>query len=112
MKQPLDLFPARIAIGMFYDQGKRVDVTMTPEFFRALRDVLQRIGGSGSDVSVDEALVETFTPLAISGNSDSGVTMDMVISAPVAAYIDQKVQEMVLMMMPRRNEMSEMTMGH
>lgn len=95
---------------MFYDQGKRVDVTMTPEFFRALRDVLTRIGGSGSDIQIDEALVETFAPLAVSGGSSDSVSMDMVIAAPVAAYIDQKVQEMVLQMMPRRDDMSEMTM--
>lgn len=39
----LNLFPARVAIGTVQSNG---DVLMTPEFFRALSDLLQRVGGA------------------------------------------------------------------
>ncbi len=50
MINPLALFPQRIAIGKVNIGGRGQDVFMTPEFFRALRDVLQRLGGPSSDV--------------------------------------------------------------
>jgi hypothetical protein len=50
MNNPLALFPQRIAIGKVNIGGRGQDVFMTPEFFRALRDVLQRLGGPSSDV--------------------------------------------------------------
>jgi len=50
----LNLFPARVAIGTVRDDGF---VMMTPEFFRALTDLLQRVGGpSGNDMGELEAL--------------------------------------------------------
>lgn len=46
----LNLFPARVAIGTVMIDGQPADVMMTPEFFRALSDLLQRVGGpSGPD---------------------------------------------------------------
>lgn len=42
----LNLFPARVAIGRVSDQnGQQRDVFMTPEFTRALSDLLTRVGG-------------------------------------------------------------------
>lgn len=50
----LNLFPARVAIGTLQPNG---DVLMTPEFFRALTDLLQRVGGpTGTNADEMEAL--------------------------------------------------------
>ncbi len=48
----LNLFPARVPIGTVNVNGVPTSVLMTPEFFRALSDLLQRVGGvSGVDLS-------------------------------------------------------------
>lgn len=44
----LNLFPARVPIGRATISGQSVDVLMTPEFSRALSDLLERVGGTSS----------------------------------------------------------------
>lgn len=54
MPTKLNLFPARVPIGRFMDaSGKSVDVLMTPEYARALGDLMVRVGGP-SAFSTDE----------------------------------------------------------
>lgn len=49
MANPLNLFPARVPIGRATGpDGRTVDVLMTPEFARALSDLLDRVGGPSS----------------------------------------------------------------
>lgn len=45
----LSLFPVRVPIGRYTDAaGKSYDVLMTPEFSRALSDLLKRVGGTNA----------------------------------------------------------------
>lgn len=47
MPTSLNLFPVRVPFGRFTDAaGKNYDVLMTPEFARALSDLMKRIGGT------------------------------------------------------------------
>src|ERR1044071_5798540 len=46
----LNLFPARVPIGYADSNGQ---VLMTPEFFRALTDLLQRVGGPSAPDNAD-----------------------------------------------------------
>lgn len=50
MTSPLALFPQRIAIGKVNVGGRDTPVHISPEFFRALQDVLRRVGGPSSEV--------------------------------------------------------------
>lgn len=86
MSDPLSLFPARIAIGMFDAGGKVQRVQMTPEFFRALRDVLSRLGGSASDSDSSDVLADVFSPFMGGTSDESG--MDVMISVPVVPDSD------------------------
>lgn len=53
----LNLFPARVAIGRVTDAaGKTYDVLMTPEFSRALADLMLRVGGVSS-MNLDELVM-------------------------------------------------------
>ncbi len=49
----LNLFPVRSAIGRAQINGQSFDVLMTPEFSRALSDLLVRVGGSDGMNSSD-----------------------------------------------------------
>ena len=50
----LNLFPVRVPIGRVVDEtGKTHDVLMTPEFSRALSDLLERVGGE-EGIGTDE----------------------------------------------------------
>lgn len=61
----LDLFPALVAIGHYTDaSGRRVPVFLSPEFGRALQQVLERIGG---------ATGPSITDLATADDEDSGL---------------------------------------
>lgn len=56
MPNPLNLFPARVPIGRVTDDaGRSFDVVMTPEFSRALSDLLVRVGGSNGMGNADLA---------------------------------------------------------
>lgn len=62
MNSPLQLFPQRIAIGKVSVGGRDQHVYMTPEFYRALREVLSRIGGSSSDTpDINQVFFEAVT---------------------------------------------------
>lgn len=50
MTSPLALFPQRIAIGKVNVGGRDMPVHITPEFFRALQELLRRVGGESSEV--------------------------------------------------------------
>ncbi len=68
MNNPLAFFPARIAIGDI--RGTRV--FMTTEFYRALQDVLRRLGGSSSEVpDLDQLFMENIMAPAAGMDSDA-----------------------------------------
>ncbi len=51
----LDLFPSRAIIGYANFNGQRVPIEISPEFYRALRALVSRVGGaSGGDVAQSE----------------------------------------------------------
>lgn len=57
----LSLFPVRVPIGRATDaNGRRYDVLMTPEFARALSDLLARVGGEDGMGSEDIARLAAF----------------------------------------------------
>lgn len=61
----LNLFPARVPTGWFRGpDGKNVDVFATPEFFRALSAVFDRIGGSNGIANDELALFTILAPVA------------------------------------------------
>lgn len=70
MSSPLAFFPARIAIGQFTTpSGQAMKVQMTPEFYRALQEVLVRIGGPASDASgIEQLFLDAVTaPFGLAG---------------------------------------------
>lgn len=61
----LNLFPARVPTGWFRGpDGKNVDVFATPEFFRALSAVFDRIGGTNGIANDELALFTILAPVA------------------------------------------------
>lgn len=89
MMATLNLFPARVAIGTADVDGIEVPVLMTPEFFRALSDLLQRVGGpAGTATSdIEEMALQSLTPVvdmsAFSG-LDALQTVDSIYAANAA----------------------------
>ena len=65
MMVTLNLFPARVAIGTANVAGTEVPVLMTPEFFRALSDLLQRVGGPTGTATgdIEEMAIQSLTPV-------------------------------------------------
>lgn len=65
MMATLNLFPARASIGTANVAGIEVPVYMTPEFFRAISDLLQRVGGpSGTATSdIEEMAIQSLAPV-------------------------------------------------
>ncbi len=102
MTAPLALFPQRIAIGKVNVGGRDMPVHITPEFFRALQDVLRRVGGPSSEVpSLDSLFLEATLANPTSqddivsgalmfgqsvsqpvGGNDSGAVADPVMGCP------------------------------
>ncbi len=77
----LNLFPSRVAIGTVQQNG---DVLMTPEFFRALTDLLKRVGGTSAPTADElEALFSIETSDV--GSSVAGSKAD---NAMLAAMFD------------------------
>lgn len=77
MTNPLVLFPARIAIGQFQDGSRTVKVGMTTEFYRALQDVLRRLGGESSDVpNLDQIFHEAITAMPVSTDDIAGAAQE------------------------------------
>lgn len=62
MSQPLNLFPQRVPIGTVSNGNS---VHMTPEFYRALSALFQRVGGSSSEVTLSGFLGETMGSMAV-----------------------------------------------
>ncbi len=93
MSDPLSLFPARIAIGMFIDArtGKRVDVVMTPEFFRALRDVLIRVGGASSAAGPEVSFPDIMAPFIQATSEESLSPLVMVAPSASASAADDLI---------------------
>ena len=85
----LNLFPIRVPIGSVIDgNGTTRDVLMTPEFARALTDVLQRIGGPSGLGSDDIALLCSFgsTPIDLAAQaSEAAQSAPADLTAQVSA---------------------------
>jgi len=58
----LDLFPPRAVIGYVTVGNQRLPVEISPEFYRALRTLVSRVGGTASDGSVD-SISDVFAPI-------------------------------------------------
>jgi len=85
----LNLFPARVAIGVVQENGT---VLMTPEFFRALTDVLQRVGGEGgSDNSDLELMSSTALPPVV----DFSQFYDVMAALQVAEASNAEMQKRI-----------------
>jgi len=85
----LNLFPARVAIGVVQENGT---VLMTPEFFRALTDVLQRVGGEGgSDNSDLELMSSTALPPVV----DFSQFYDVLAALQVAEASNAEMQKRI-----------------
>jgi len=85
----LNLFPARVAIGVVQENGT---VLMTPEFFRALTDVLQRVGGTAGADGVDlELLANNTQPPAV----DFGQFYDMLAAVQGGEQNNAELQKRV-----------------
>lgn len=86
MTSPLNLFPQRIAIGKVNVGGRDMPVHITPEFFRALQELLRRVGGESSQVpELNQFFLEATMGLAV-GQDDiaSGALMfGQSVSQPV-----------------------------
>lgn len=88
MTSPLALFPQRIAIGKVNVGGRDMPVHITPEFFRALQELLRRVGGESSEVpELNQFFLEATMGSAV-GQDDiaSGALMfGQSVSQPVGA---------------------------
>ncbi|QFY77521.1 hypothetical protein DUD43_07380 [Alcaligenes faecalis] len=86
MTSPLALFPQRIAIGKVNVGGRDVPVHISPEFFRALQDVLRRVGGPSSEIGSLNQFFDEVSPSGAIGLDDiaSGALMfGQSVSQPV-----------------------------
>ena len=93
----LNLFPARVAIGTVQPNG---NVLMTPEFFRALTDLLQRVGGQNApDFSDIDVVANSSAPPFVDFSQFADLTSLQVLESPAAsaqamqAIIDQAAQQ-------------------
>lgn len=77
----LNLFPARVAIGTASIDGRVVPVMMTPEFFRAMSDLLQRVGGPNG---VDTGDIEEIANEALQNSLDALLTQAAGAQAAIA----------------------------
>lgn len=77
----LNLFPARVAIGNVDVDGIVRPVMMTPEFFRALSDLLTRVGGPNGTDSGD---IEETAEEALRNTLDLQVTQSIEAGAAIA----------------------------
>jgi hypothetical protein len=64
----LDLFPPRAVIGYANFNGQRVPIEISPEFYRALRVLVARVGGSASNGTIDP-ISDLFAPFMQSADS-------------------------------------------
>lgn len=87
MVNPLILFPARAAIGQADASGR---VMQTPEFARALADLLARLGGTNGASITDlmqelarrpSTLAQSATPITLSGSTDVTVLASVKVPA-------------------------------
>lgn len=93
----LNLFPARVPIGYADSNGQ---VLMTPEFFRALTDLLQRVGGTTAPdtedlditASISQAPVIDFSPFMDAALGQQGVDAAAAVAEARKAIEDINVQ--------------------
>lgn len=112
MKQPLDLFQARIAFieipnsrSALADMqaGKRVFGYLTPEASRALRDVLIKLGGPSSDTSIEGEL-QVFAPPVTGDSVQADTFASMVMPAMIQSMVREVVLQEMARFMPAENE--------
>ena len=110
----LELFPPRAIIGYVNMNGQKLPVEMSPEFYRALRALVARVGGAASDGTAD-SISDIFARVggaASDGTSDSisdifasfgqasePIFLDVVqpVSEPIFLDVVQPVQSRVLL---------------
>ena len=68
----LDLFPPRAIIGYVNMNGQKLPVEISPEFYRALRALVARVGGAASDGSTD-SISDVFASFGQASDSISDV---------------------------------------
>lgn len=92
----VELFPARIPIGQFIGSDRQpVRVNMTPEFYRALQDVLRRIGGTPSEVpDLDQIFFEAMSA-PVSADSGSIGAFDMTAQAQHGDAQDLRITDLM-----------------
>ena len=70
----LDLFPPRAIIGYVNMNGQKLPVEISPEFYRALRVLVSRVGGASS---TDVAQSEIADAFAVGSESVSQLFFDV-----------------------------------
>lgn len=94
---PLILFPARSPIGTVeLPDGTELDVIMTPEFVRALADLMVRVGGAeGMDFGSIEIIAGLQPPSALPDQPESSLGQVSFPPLPVGQTADQLFLSMV-----------------
>lgn len=91
----LNLFPARVAIGTVKTEAGEMPVMMTPEFFRALTDLLTRVGGpSGTNTGDIELMAVQSMPPAVDLSQFADIAALQMADSPAAvAQLAQDVSD-------------------
>lgn len=84
----LELFPARAIIGYVNMNGQKMPVEMSPEFYRALRALVARVGGAASD-----GMIDTISDVFALGNQPTdSLFLDVVQPAESPVLLPEIVQ--------------------
>ena len=91
----LDLFPPRAIVGYVTVGGQKLPVEISPEFYRALRVLVARVGGAASDGTAD-SISDIFASF---GQASEPIFLDVVqpVSEPIFLDVVQPVQSRVLL---------------
>lgn len=100
MNSPLQLFPQRIAIGKVSVGGRDQHVYMTPEFYRALREVLARIGGSSSDIPDLDQILLSEVMASVPGELSTDYEAQSMVVGQSGASVDSDPMAMELTLSP------------
>ena len=93
----LDLFPPRAIIGYVNMNGQKLPVEISPEFYRALRALVARVGGAASDGSTD-SISDVFASFGQASDSISDVFASFgQASEPIFLDVVHPVQSRVLL---------------
>ena len=84
----LDLFPPRAIIGYVNMNGQKLPVEISPEFYRALRALVARVGGAASDGTADSIsdIFESF------GQASDPIVLDVVQPVQSRVLLPEIVQ--------------------